>query len=176
MRKTRPSKVSMTRAARRAGEAGLLSVVLTVFWVACVASFRVHELVLGAPAVAVSVGFAFFAIRKLPIRFRPGVRDVAEAVRLPGNVVVDLRRVLWVLALDLTGRRAAALFRAAAWRANGDDARDLARRVLAVAYGSASPNCVVVGIDRERQQILIHQLKKAPLTAMMRRLGAGEAR
>lgn len=160
---------------RKAGQVASLSVALMLFWVACVASFHLHELLLGLPAVAASVAFAFFAIRRLPIRFRPSFLDVAQVVRLPLYVVVDLALVLWVLALDLLGKRAPALFRSTTWRENWDNPHALARRTLAVAYTTVSPNCVVIGIDRKRRQILFHQLKAQPLSAMTRRLGAGEA-
>ena len=166
----------MTESARKASQVTFLSMALMVFWVACVANFHLHEMLLGLPAVLGATAFSFFAIRKLPIRFRPAMRDVAEIVRLPANVAVDLALVLWVLLLDLMGRRAPGLFRSSAWRANSDDPRDLARRALAVAYTTVSPNCVVVGIDRDRRQILFHQLKKDPLPEMTRRLGAGRAR
>lgn len=165
----------MTQAARKAMQVLLLTAALAVFWVACVASFHLHEMLLGIPAVAAAVVFAFYAICRLPIRFRPTARDLAQIVRLPWNVVVDLGLVLWVLVLDLSGRRATGVFRSAAWRANSDDPRDLARRALAVAYTTVSPNCVVVGIDRERKQILFHQLRQAPLGEMTRRLGAGDS-
>lgn len=165
----------MTQAVRKTVQVLLLTVALAVFWVACVATFHLHEMLLGIPAVVASVVFAFYAISKLPIRFRPTARDLAQIARLPVNVVVDLGLVLWVLALDLTGRRAAGVFRSAAWRANSDDPHDLACRALAVAYTTVSPNCIVVGIDRERKQILFHQLRRAPLGAMTRRLGAGES-
>jgi len=147
-----------------------------VFWIACVASLDLHELLLGLPAVLASVAFSFYAIRKLPIRFRPSLANLAEIWRVPGYVVIDLVRVLRVLALDLAGSRASSLFRAARWRANSDDPRELACRALAVAYATVSPNCVVVGIDHKRRQILFHQLKKSPISEMMRRLGAGAAR
>lgn len=166
----------MTEAARKAAQVALLTGGLIVFWLACVASFHPHELLLGIPAVLGSVTFSFYAIRKLPIRFRPRFRDLAELVHLPANVAMDLALVLWVLALDLIGRRARALFRSAPWRANSDNPRDLARRTLAVAYGTVSPNCIIVGIDRKQRRILFHQMKKAPISAMTRRLGAGAPR
>jgi hypothetical protein len=47
-----------------------------------------------------------------------------------------------------------------------------ARRVLATAYTSATPNSIVVGIDYDQQRILIHQMQRSGLTAMQRALGA----
>jgi multisubunit Na+/H+ antiporter MnhE subunit len=146
---------------------------LMLFWVACVASFKTHELLLGLPSALLSTGFSFYAIRRLLIRFRPTFANLLECWRLPGYVAKDLIVVLVVLARDLAGWKAPSLFRSARWRANSKSARDLARRALAVAYGTVSPNCVVVGIDREQGQILFHQLRRSPLTATTERLGAG---
>lgn len=149
---------------------------MMVFWIACVASLHRDELLVGAVAVVASVAFSFYAIRKLPIRFRPSLRNLAEIWRLPWSVAVDLALVLRVLAMDFAGSRAPSLFRAIRWRANSDDPRDMARRALAVAYTTVSPNCVVVGIDRKRRWMLFHQLKKSPVSEMTRRLGAGSDR
>ena len=149
---------------------------MIVFWIACVANFHRDELLVGAPAVLASAGFSFYALGKLSLRFRPSLRDLAEIWRLPWSVVVDLALVLRVLALDLAGSRAPSLFRAVRWRANSYDPQDVARRALAVAYTTVSPNCVVVGIDRKRQRMLFHQLKRSPLSEMTRRFGAGSGR
>jgi multisubunit Na+/H+ antiporter MnhE subunit len=150
-----------------------LCIALMLFWIACVGSFQKHELLLGIAAVLLSTWFSFYAIRRLPIRFQPRLTNLLEAWRVPGYVIKDVAIVLGVLARDLLGWRAPSLFRSAPWRANSKSPRDLARRALAVAYATISPNCVVIGIDRERGQMLFHQLKAAPVSAMTQRLGAG---
>ena len=164
----------MQAATRRSAQALGLCAALMLFWIACVASFHTHELLLGIPAAFLSTWFSFYAIRRLPIRFRPSLRDLLECWRLPAQVVKDLVVVLAVLAADLLGRRAPSLFRSAPWRHNSGSPRDLARRALAVAYTTVSPNCVVVGIDRKRGQLLFHQLSRAPLGKMTEHLGAQE--
>lgn len=163
----------MAKAARRSGQVFSLCIALMLFWIACVASLHKDELILGVPAVLLSAGFSFFAISKVPIRFRPSLANLLDGWRLPWYVIQDLALVLWVLAKDLLGQRAPSLFRSAPWRANSKSARDLARRALAVAYSTVSPNCIVIGIDRERGQMLFHQLHRSPLPAMTQRLGAG---
>ena len=57
----------MSDRARMAGQVVFLTVALAVFWLAFVANLTADDLLLGIPAVLLSVGFAFFAIRKLPI-------------------------------------------------------------------------------------------------------------
>ncbi len=158
---------------RRGAQFAVLWVALMLFWIACVATRAAHEMLLGTASALLATWFSFYAIRKVPIRFRPSVRNVLEVWRLPGYVAKDLVVVLWVLARDFAGWRAPSLFRSAPWRANSQSPRDVARRTLAVAYATVSPNCVVVGIDREQGQMLFHQLEAAPVSEMTQRLGAG---
>jgi multisubunit Na+/H+ antiporter MnhE subunit len=165
----------MTTARRKLAQALFLSAALMIFWIACVATFRAPELYVGIPATLLTAAFCLFAVRKLPIRFRPTLTELLELWRLPWYVVQDLAVIIGVLILDCAGRRAPSLFRSAPWRANADNGHDTARRALAVAYTTISPNCVVIGIDRERRQFFFHQLKAAGLPIMTRRLGAGEA-
>jgi hypothetical protein len=55
-------------------------------------------------------------------------------------------------------RRARGRLRALRFDAGGDGPRDNARRALAEGFGSVAPNTIVVGIDRDRNHILVHQL------------------
>lgn len=164
----------MTAAKRRSAQVAVLCIALMLFWVACVGSFQTHELLLGVPSALLSTAFSFYAIRRMPIRFRPTLANLLEGWRLPGYIAKDLIVVLGVLARDFAGWRAPSLCRSAPWRANSKSPDDLARRALAVAYATVSPNCVVVGIDREQGRILFHQLEASPLPAMLQRLGAGK--
>jgi multisubunit Na+/H+ antiporter MnhE subunit len=166
----------MEAAKRRSAQAVVLCIALMLFWMTCVGTFEKDELLLGIPAAFLSTAFSFYAIRRLPIRFRPSLTNLLEAWRLPAYVAKDLVVVLWVLARDLAGWRAPSLFRSAPWRANSKSPGDLARRALAVAYSTVSPNCVVIGIDRERGQMLFHQIQASPVPAMTQRLGAGAGR
>jgi hypothetical protein len=51
-------------------------------------------------------------------------------------------------------------FRAVRFRAGRPDgARDTARRVLAKEFGSFAPNSYVIGVDAERDLMLVHQLE-----------------
>lgn len=156
---------------RMAGQVVFLTVLLVFFWIACVDGFKAHELLLGIPAIIASVAFAFYAIRNVPLRFRPELRDVVQAWRLPWNVAVDLGQVLCVLVRDFTGKPAGSLFRSAPWQPTQQTAHGTAQRALAVAYTTVSPNCVVIGIDCERGQIFFHQLSPSPLPEMTRKLG-----
>lgn len=153
-----------------------LALALAVFWIACVATLRVHEVLLGAGAVLLSVLSCLYVVSTLPLQFRPTLGEIAQIWRLPGYIAVDLFLITGVLLLDLAGRRAPSLFRSAPWGPVENNGRDTAKRALAVAYTTVSPNCIVVGIDCKRRQILFHQLKETAVPTLLRNLGAGGER
>ena len=166
----------MTDAARSVFQTVTLAVALMGFWIACVSSVRLHELLVGVAATVVSTAFSIFVIRTLPLHFRPTFSQVAEIWRLPWNVAVDLAQVIFVLLLDFAGRSAPSLFRATRWRPVASDGTETASRTLATAYTTISPNMVVVGIDCERRWMLFHQISKSEVPAMTQRLGAEPGR
>jgi multisubunit Na+/H+ antiporter MnhE subunit len=153
-------------------QAFALAVALAVFWLACVATVRPHELLVGVGAVLLSVSSCLFVVRTLPLQFRPTLKEIAQIWRVPAAIVIDVFRITQVLILDFAGRRAPSLFRSAPWGPVENTARDTAKRALAVSYTTLSPNCIVVGIDCRRRQILFHQLEKSPVSKMTRNLGA----
>ncbi|HEX3661450.1 MAG TPA: hypothetical protein VHU89_08455 [Acidobacteriaceae bacterium] len=165
----------MKRYGRYAFQAILLAVVLDAFWIVCVAGFHSHELMVGLAATLLSVAFCLFTVRKLPLKFRPTLSEMAEIWRLPFNATVDVALVTWVLLQDLAGKRAPSLFRSTPWLQNADTGRGTARRVLATAYATVSPNLLVIGVDRERGQMLFHQIQADSVPRIIQRLGAGGA-
>jgi hypothetical protein len=165
----------MTKAARFAVQVVLQVVTLSLFWIACVATFHTHEMFVGLAAVTLSVAFCVYVIHTLPLEFQPRLRDLIQVWRLPWYVVTDVARVTWILFRDLAGHPAGSHFVAAPWGPVENNGRDTARRALAVAYTTVSPNCVVVGVDCGRGQILLHELEPTSLSRMTRNLGAEDA-
>lgn len=166
----------MNNATRYAGQAILLCVALSIFWIACVASFRPHELYVGIPSVALSVAFCLFTVRSLPLQFRPSFSDLIQAWRLPWYVVVDVVQIVLVLACDFAGRPAPSHFISVPWGPTMNNGTDTAKRSLAVACTTISPNVIVIGVDCGQGQMLLHQLRASPVPLMTRRLGAGGGR
>lgn len=166
----------MTTTIRNSIQAILLWVALMIFWFACVANLTKDDMIVGVPSVILSVVFCVFVVRTLPIHFRPALSDLLQVWRLPWYVVVDLGQIVLVLARDLAGRRAPSLFRSAPWGPVANNGRDTARRTLAVAYTTVSPNCVVIGIDCQHRQFFFHQLRASAVAVMTRNLGAGDGR
>lgn len=162
----------MSDRVRMTGQVVFLTVVLAVFWLAFIADLRPDDLYVGIPALILSLAFAFFAIRNMPIRFRPTLRDLVQVWRLPWYIISGLAEIAWVLVKDLVGKRAESLFRAAPWDPRGDDGHDVALRALAVGYTTIAPNFIIVGIDRERGRMLFHQVSASSVPIMTQRLGA----
>ena len=153
-------------------QALLLTVALAVFWVACVSTLRLDELLVGLGAVLLSVSSCFFVVSTLPLQFRPKLREIAQVWRVPGSALLDLIQIALVLVLDFAGRRAPSLFRSAPGGPVENNGRDTAKRALAGSSATVSPNCIVVGIDCGRRQVLLHQLKKSAVPKIVRNLGA----
>jgi multisubunit Na+/H+ antiporter MnhE subunit len=163
----------MATATRHAAQTLVLFLLLAVFWVACVATFHVHEMIVGVPSVVLSVFSCLFVVRKLPIQFRPSLADLIQVWRLPWYIVSGLVEIALVLARDFAGHRAPSLFRSAPWRYVADNGEDVAKRTLAIGFTTVAPNFVIVGIDRKRRQMLFHQVQKSGVPVMAQRLGAG---
>ncbi len=127
-------------------------------------------------AAAGSVITAFAAKVVLEERLAPlrtQWRDVAQIRRLPRYVVTGTWEVLGVLARQLfLGKRAPSLLYGVPFDAGGDDEESAVRRALAIAYTTATPNFVIVGVDRERGLLVYHQVEKGPIPSMTKRLGA----
>jgi multisubunit Na+/H+ antiporter MnhE subunit len=93
------------------------------------------------------------------LRFMPDPRWFARAIVLPPRILQDT----WLLARVLArrtfrGEGPDSAFRAVPFEAGGDDARSSARRALVKAGLSAAPNTVVIGVDREENIMLVHEL------------------
>ena len=174
--KNRFFQATMARVARRAAQTILTIFVLAGFWIGCVATLRPHEMIVGAAAVVLATASSLYVVSVLPLRFRPAPQSIAQAGRLPGSVIVDCWRIVRVLIRDLLGRRAPSLFRAAPYRLTAASGQAAAQRVLATAFASVTPNVIVVGIDRERGQLLFHQLRATPVPRILLRLGAESGR
>ena len=75
--------------------------------------------------------------------------------------------------LKLFGRKPAdSLLLAVPYEALGDDPGDAAKRALAIAYTTSTPNFIVLGIDKERGTLVFHQIERGPVLEVLKRLGA----
>jgi hypothetical protein len=129
-----------------------------VLYLALVDTRQHPELALGAlvAAVAASAAVGIRSARKLRGSLDP---SLLRAVPVAGwRFVVESFLILGYLVARVVGRAGPGRFRTAPFRHGDDGRRDVARRALSEAVGSLAPNTIVVGIDPDRNLILVHQL------------------
>ena len=146
-----------------AGAAGCISFGL---WLLYVSSLSPHELLAGTGAAALAA-FASEAVRSAEQpRFVLHLRMLRAARRVPFEILRDCARVTAKL---FSGRRPAGRFRTIPFYAGGDDGASVARRTLAIAFVTVSPNSIVIAIDKRRNRMLFHELVRggAPQAAYL---------
>jgi multisubunit Na+/H+ antiporter MnhE subunit len=145
--------------AQRAGAWAGWWALLMAFWIILDYSIRLDELLAGAGAAALGATLAELSLSQAGIRFRVRPRWLLQALRLPGEVVRDTVIVFGALARRVArGEEPASGFRELPIRFGDDSPEGVSRRVLMVGAGSLAPNTFVLGIDRERQAMIVHQL------------------
>src|SRR5579875_489004 len=145
--------------ARRAGSWLVWWVLLMGFWVAVDDNIGLAELGAGAAAAAMGAFLAELAGHQAATRFRMRIEWLVPAYRLPAQVLTDtfiVFRALWRRVVH--GEQPASGFRELPVRFGDDSDEDVTRRVLLVGANSLAPNTVVLGIDEDRDAMLVHQL------------------
>jgi multisubunit Na+/H+ antiporter MnhE subunit len=147
--------------------------VFYLFWLIFVGSFSAHELEIGIIAAVLAVAGTTIIEVQYPSCFAPNVGELLAVWRLPWYLITGTWQIWKVAMLDVLGTPAKSLFRLVPFDAGDkDDERAVARRVLAVAYTTMTPNSVVLGINTNCQEMLVHEFEPNPVSKMMRRLGA----
>ncbi len=102
-------------------------------------------------AASLAEGFAEARIRGswLLRAYRPVLQIPIQMVLVVYELSAQLRHP----------RRTRGRFRAVPF-AGGDTAMDIGRRGLSEILGSLAPNTIVIGVDTERQLLLVHQLHR----------------
>lgn len=117
------------------------------------------ELLVGAgAAVIAATGFALGREQHLvheTIELRWLARLGRPVLKVPGDAVAVSAMALRQL---VRPRPARGQFRAVRFRCDEDEARQIGRLALAESAGSFAPNTIIIGVDRERELLLGHQL------------------
>jgi multisubunit Na+/H+ antiporter MnhE subunit len=128
-------------------------------WVAVDDSIGLAELGAGAAVAALAALLAEVALRQAGLHPRLRLRWLASAYRLPGQVLGDTVVVFRALARQLArGQDPPSGFRELPVQAGDDSTAGVTRRVLLVGASSLAPNTVVLGIDTDRDVMVVHQL------------------
>src|SRR4051794_1211406 len=126
-------------------------VVCAAQWLLLVDNAKPQELAVGAVVAAVAATGAVLVRRERQRLFGVPVRWLPRLSRSVAGLVTDLAP----LAVALVRRR-----REATGLVEVPYAGDGVHRVLTQAFGSLTPNTIVVAVDEERQVLLAHQLMR----------------
>lgn len=134
-------------------------VLLMSLWVAVNDSLQSDELLAGAGAAALAALAAEIASHQAATRLELKAAWLARAWRLPGEVAHDTYTVFAALARTLvTGKPPRDAFREVPVRYGDETPLGVTRRVLLTGAESLAPNKFVVGIDAERDVMVVHEL------------------
>ena len=148
---------------------------MSALWIVFVAGFHPQEMLVGAACVAAAVGLLSAMWRAQTDHVAFHARDVAQVWRVPGQGAGDALLILRVLGRDLLGKEAAgSIDEVHSFDTAPPCGETLGRELLAVAYVTASPNSIVLGIDQKKGLLLMHQLAPSPTPELARKLGAGD--
>jgi len=134
-------------------------VLLMALWVAVDDSLRSDELLAGAGAAALAALAAEIASHQAATRLKIRAGWLAKAFRLPGEVARDTWTVFAALARTLATRQPPrGGFRELPVRYGDATPLGVTRRVLLTGAYSLAPNTFVLGLDAERDVMVVHDL------------------
>lgn len=153
----------MTRRVSLAARTVVRGALLFGLWMVLVDSVDWPEMVVGAGAAAIAAVFATVVFTRRSEHLRPTPGMLRFAYRPLVLMVTDTVRVTAALVREIAQRRPnEGHLRAVRYRATGDDPDHVARRILTEWGASVAANRYAVGIDVERDYLLVHQLVEAP--------------
>jgi len=112
--------------------------------------------------VALACGFVFLIAREEAFAgARIGPASLFGAWRLAIRIPLDIAIVCAAAVAQLMRpRQSRGALRTARFRAVAQTPQDTARRALTEALGSVTPNTIVIGVDAERELLVVHQLHR----------------
>ena len=145
---------------------------LLLLWMLFVSQWKKDELLVGigaaflgavADAVVKAEGFA---------RFKPKLEWVLLIFWTPYYIAKGVWATLNAFFAELFGHPPRSRVLAKSYKpAKSQDATSAAKRALATAYLTIPPNSIVVGIDGDREQVLMHEIVPEPVSRMAQKLG-----
>ena len=144
---------------RRVGSWLVWWVLMMSFWVMIDDSVSTDELLAGAGAAALAALLAELVTYQAATRFRMRFEWLVPALRLPGQVARDtviVYRALWRRLVH--GEQPPSAFLELPARFGDDTPEGITRRVLLVGGTSLAPNTFALGIDKDRDVMVVHRL------------------
>ena len=134
-------------------------VLMMSFWISLDDSLATDELLAGAAAAALAATLAELAGYQAATGLRMRIEWLGPALRLPAELAADTWTVFAALWRQLArGQQPPSGFREVAVRFGGESMESRTRRALLVAGKSVTPNTFVLGLDAERNVMVVHQL------------------
>jgi multisubunit Na+/H+ antiporter MnhE subunit len=144
---------------RRAGVWLTWWVLMMSLWVIQDDSLRTDELLAGAAAAALAATVAEVAGHQAATRLRIRIEWLGPASRLPADLVRDTGVVFAALWRQLVhGQVPDSGFREVPVRFGGQSMEDKSRRALIVGGSSVAPNTFALGLDHDRDVMVVHNL------------------
>ena len=145
--------------ARRVGSWLVWWVLMMSFWVLIDDSISTDELLAGAGAAALAALLAELVTYQAATRFRMRIEWLVPALSLPGQVARDTVVIYQALWRRLAhGEQPPSAFADLPTRPGDDSLEGVTRRVLLVWGTSVAPNTFALGIDSEREVMVVHRL------------------
>jgi hypothetical protein len=129
----------------------LVGAALAALWLLYVGEYTHVELAAAIVAAALVFAWSELVRRQGLARFRIEREWAVRAAKTPLKMIPDFVRVLATLPRVRQGS-----FRAVDFPAGGDDPTSAGRRAIATYFGSFTPTTVVVNIDVDHGEILLH--------------------
>ncbi len=140
-------------------------------WMAFVSNPKKDELLIGV-AVALIGAVADAVVKKEGFaKFKPKFSWLMLIWWEPWYSITGTWSTLKAVAEKLMAKPSKAQFKAAKYDTTGEDDESAAKRALAVAYMTIPPNFIIVGIDKEKGEVLIHQVEPTPVPLITKKLG-----
>lgn len=166
--------MARAKANRIAADTAVEFALLFLLWMLFVSQIKRAEVYVGIAVALVGALADQLVKHEDAISFRPRLSQALLIFSEPYYAITGSAALLKALWRKFTGKPSEAQFRAIAYDAGGDDPQSQARRCLTVAYLTIPPNSIIVAIDRERGQMLVHQISPTPTPLIARKLGALE--
>jgi multisubunit Na+/H+ antiporter MnhE subunit len=134
-------------------------VLLMSFWMILVDTATWTELLAGTAVATAAAAFAETVSHRATADFRPRWRWLARAARLPGQVAADTGIVFAALWRRLArGQEPASRFLVLPVRYGDSTPAGITRRVLLTGAHSVAPNSFALGLDEDRDVLVVHEL------------------
>lgn len=146
--------------------------VLLGLWFLYTSTPKVSELLVGAGAAALAATGSAVVQGQGFAQFAPRPKWLLLFLTEPWYVLSGTAAIFWAMLKRIAGKPSEARFKAFPFDAGGDDHASGARRALAIALTTVPPNFIVVGIDREHNFMLVHQVSPSGAPWVSKQVGA----